>query len=362
MRMRVAIVYNEPQQSRYDVTGEEKSVLGVLEAVEAVRRSLLELDFDVTLVPLLPPLEQAEKELKTLDTDLVFNLFEGFSDYPETEAVIPQILSKMGIPFTGCSAPVLSLGLDKAKTKLILAAAGIKTPDFQLLNPETMNTFRLEYPCIVKPACDDASNGISVESVVHDYPALERQVGTICGFYSGNAIVERFIAGREFNATVMGNSELIALPVSEIVYSLPPGMPEVLTFDAKWKPDSAYFQGTMPICPAEIEIEEQQRIADTITTVYRLLGCRGYARVDMRMDQEGELNVIEVNPNPDISPGTGAARQAQAAGMTYTQFVEKIVELALDGKDDENHYPLYVRRRQNSHNRNTARHTRIQTL
>ena len=362
MRMRVAIVYNEPQQSRYDVTGEEKSVLGVLEAVEAVRRSLLELDFDVTLVPLLPPLEQAEKELKTLDTDLVFNLFEGFSDYPETEAVIPQILSEVGIPFTGCSAPVLSLGLDKAKTKRILAAAGIKTPDFQLLNPETINTFQLEYPCIVKPACDDASNGISVESVVHDFSALERQVGMICGFYSGNAIVETFIAGREFNATVMGNSELIALPVSEIVYSLPPGMPEVLTFDAKWKPDSAYFKGTIPICPAEIEVEEQQRIADTITTAYRLLGCRGYARVDMRMDQEGELNVIEVNPNPDISPGSGAARQAQAAGMTYTQFVEKIVRLGLDGKDDENRHPLYVRRRQTSHSRNTVRHARIQTL
>jgi len=362
MRMRVAIVYNEPQQSRYDVVGEEKSVLGVLEAVEAVHRSLLELDSDVTLVPLLPPLEQAEKELRSLDTDLVFNLFEGFSDCPETEAVIPQILSKIGIPFTGCPGPVLSLGLDKAKTKLVLAAAGIKTPDFQLLNPRTINTFQLDYPCIVKPGCDDASNGISAESVVHDFPALERQVDMICGFYGGNAIVETFITGREFNATVMGNSELIALPISEITYSLPPGMPEVLTFDAKWKTDSPYFKGTTPICPAEIEVEQRQHIVGTITTVYRLLGCRGYARVDMRMDREGELNVIEVNPNPDISPGTGAARQAEAAGMTYTQFVEKIVRLALDGRDDENHYPLYVRRRQTSHNRNTARHTRIQTL
>jgi D-alanine-D-alanine ligase len=362
MRMRVAIVYNEPQQSRYDVVGEEKAILGVLEAVEAVHRSLLELDFDVTLVPLLPPLEQAEKELRSLDTDLVFNLFEGFSDYPETEAVIPEILSKTDIPFTGCPGPVLSLALDKAKTKPILTAAGIKTPDFQVLNPETINTFQLDYPCIVKPCCDDASNGISAESVVHDFSALERQVSMICGFYSGNAIVEIFVTGREFNATVMGNSEFIALPVSEIVYSLPPGMPEVLTFDAKWKPDTPYFKGTTPICPAEIEAEEQQHITETITTIYRLLGCRGYARVDMRMDQEGKLNVIEVNPNPDISPGTGAARQAEAAGMTYTQFVEKIVKLALDGKDDENRYPLYVRPRQISHHRNTARHTRIQTL
>jgi hypothetical protein len=80
------------------------------------------------------------------------------------------------------------------------------------------------------------------------------------------------------------------------------------------------------------------------------------------MDRDEGLNVIEVNPNPDISPGTGAARQAEAAGMTYTQFIEKIVQLALDGKDDENRYPLHVSRRQTSRSRNTARHTRIQTV
>jgi D-alanine-D-alanine ligase len=360
--MRVAIVYNEPQQSRYDTVGEEKAVLGVLEAVEAVHRSLLELDFDVTLVPLVPPLEQAERELRNLDTDLVFNLFEGFCNYPETEEVIPEILSKMDIPFTGCPGPVLRLALDKAKTKLILQDAGIKTPDFQLLDPNTVNTFQLDYPCIVKPCCEDASNGLSEESVVHDFSALDRQVSVISHYYGGNAIVEKFITGREFNATVMGNSEFTVLPVSEIVYSLPPGMPEVLTFDAKWKPDSPYFKGTKPVCPAEIEAEEQQRIVETITMVYRLLGCQGYARVDLRLNQEGQLNVIEVNPNPDISPGTGAARQAEAAGMTYTQFIGKIVQLALDGKRNENQYPLYVPRRQTPRNKNTAQHTRIQTL
>lgn len=362
MRMRIAIIYNEPQRSRYDAVGGEKAVLNVLEAVEAVHRSLLELDFDVTVVPLVPPLEQVERDLRNLDTDLVFNLFEGFCDYPETEAAIPEILSKMGIPFTGCPAPALSLALDKAKTKLILTTAGIKTPDFQLLNPRTLHMFRLGYPCIVKPRCDDASNGISEESVVEDFSALERQVSVICDFYGGNAIVETFIPGREFNATVMGNSEFIALPISEIVYSLPPGMPEILTFDAKWKPHSPYFEGTKPVCPAGLTAEEQQHIAETVTTVYRLLGCRGYARVDLRLDQEGQLNVIEVNPNPDISPGTGAARQAEAAGMNYTQFIEKIVQLALDRKDDENRHPLYVPRRQTPHSKNTAQYTRIQTF
>ena len=354
MRMRVALVYNEPQKSSCEDVGEYNAVEAVLECVEAVDKALLELDFAVTRVPLVPPFEHAEKELKNLDTDLVFNLFEGFSDSPETEALIPEILSEMGIPFTGCPGPALRLALDKAKTKLILKAAGIKTPAFQVLNPEAIEMFQLDYPCIVKARCQDASLGLSAESVVYDFLALERQVSVICDSHSGDALVAKFLPGREFNATVIGNSELTVLPVSEIVYSLPPGMPEILTFDAKWNDDTHYFKGTKPVCPADIEAEEQRRIAETITTAYRLLGCRGYARVDMRLDGEGELNVIEVNPNPDISPGTGAARQAEAAGMTYTQFIERIVQLALDRKDDENRCPIYVPRRQAPHNKNTA--------
>jgi len=341
MRMRIALVYNEPQKSSCGAVGEYNAVEAVLECVEAVQNALLELDFDVTRVPLVPPLEQAEKELRDLDTDLVFNLFEGFCDYPETEAVIPEILSETGVPFTGSPGPALRLALDKAKTKLILKTAGINTPDFQPLNPEILNTFQLDYPCIVKPRCSDASSGLSAESVVHDFSALERQVSRICHSFGGDALVAKFLPGREFNATIMGNSELTVLPVSEIVYSLPPGMPEILTFEAKWEDDSPYFEGTKPVCPAEIAGEEQQRIAETTTAVYRLLGCQGYARADMRLDDEGQLNVIEVNPNPDISPGTGAARQAKAAGMTYTQFIGKIVQLAFHGEDNENRYSPY---------------------
>jgi D-alanine-D-alanine ligase len=356
MRMRVAVVYNKPQPSRYDATGEQQSVLGVLEAVKAVHQALVELEFDVTLVPLVPPLEQVEKDLRNLKRDLVFNLFEGFCGEPETEAIVPDILSRIGIPFTGSPGPALKLAVDKAKTKAILQDAGIKTPKFQVLNPETVHTFQLDYPCIVKPCCEDASNGLSAGSVVHDFPALERQVGFVSDAYGGNAIVEKFIPGREFNATVLGNSEFTVLPVSEIVYSLPSGIPEILTFAAKWEPDSPYYEGTKPVCPAEIEDEEHRHIVETTTTVYRLLGCQGYARADLRLDHEGELNVVEVNPNPDISPEAGAARQAAAAGMTYTQFIAKLVQLGLDAKDDENRHPAYVSRRQARRGRDTRQY------
>jgi D-alanine-D-alanine ligase len=363
MRTHVAIVYNEPLHSRYDTVSEEKAVLGVLEAVEAVHRALCELDFDITRVPLVPPLEQAERELRNLiNKGLVFNLFEGFCGYPETEAVLPEILSEMEIPCTGCPAPALKLGVDKAKMKVLLKAAGIKTPDFQLLNPQILNRSRLGYPCIVKPRCEDASHGLSQESVVNDPASLKRQIGLVSDRYNGGALVEAFIDGREFNATILGDSQCRILPVSEIVYSLPSRMPRILTFAAKWETDSPYFEGTKAVCPAEVETEERERIAETAVAAFRILGGKGYARVDMRMDRDGQVNVIEVNPNPDISPGSGAVRQAEAAGMTYTQFIEKIVQLALYGKDNENQYSPYDLQRQTQHNENTAQYTRIQTL
>ncbi len=359
MCARVAVVYNEPNPSRYDRTHEQKAVIGVLEAVEAVRASIVELGHEVVLLPLVPPFKTARQKLASLEVLLVFNLFEGFCGEPETEALVPETLAELGLPFTGCEAAVLRLALDKAKVKVLLQAAGIPTADFQLLNPETLSTFHLDYPCIVKPRAEDASHGITADSVVNDFPSLARQVKVIAECYGSAALVERFVGGREFNATVMGNSECVVLPVSEIVYSLSPGVPRILSFEAKWEEDSVYFKGTKVVCPAEIEPEERDYVAGTALAAYKLLGCRGYARVDMRLDEAGKLNVMEVNPNPDISPGTGAARQALAVGMNYTQFVDKIVKLALEKKDYDRQDPPHGRRGQIGADTNTPQYARI---
>jgi D-alanine-D-alanine ligase len=327
VRCCLAVVYNQPRRSRYKERGEQAAVYGVLESVEAVYEALLKLGYEVIKVSLAPPLPRARAKLAALETDLVFNLFEGFVDHPETEAEIAEILSELELPFTGCPAGALRLALDKARTKEILKDAGINTPDFQLLQPETLSSFRLSYPCIVKPRGEDASQGISAKNVVTDFASLEKRVKVISRYFGGQALVEHFIDGREFNVSVLDGK---VLPISEIAYLLPKGKPRLLTFAAKWKPDSNYFQGSKVVCPAEIGEEERENIAKTALKAFSLLGCRSYARVDMRWDEMEQLNVIEVNPNPDISPGSGAARQAEAAGMNYPQFIGKIVELALE--------------------------------
>ena len=332
VRRKIGIVYNDPKPDRYGSMGEDKAVIGILEGVAAVHQALDELGYEVVEVPLLPPYERARDALKAIGTDLAFNLFEGFGGRPKTEATVAKMLSELGFTHTGCSSTALALALDKAKAKDLMQSHGIRTPKYQLVTPETVSQFQLRYPCIVKPCGEDASHGLSADSVVHDQESLERQVVKVSRDFGGKALVEEFVGGREFNATVMGNDEATVLPVSEIVYSLPPGMPRILTYAGKWEEGTPYFDGTKVICPAEIGDEERTQLVQTAMAVFRLLVQRGYARVDMRLDPDGKIQVLEVNPNPDITPGSGAARQAAAASMTYAQFIEKIVSLALHRK------------------------------
>jgi len=330
VRQRIAIIYNAPNPELYGDPVEKKASLAILDGVEAVHQALIESGYTTVSLALLPPLESAKESLKGLEADVVFNLFEGFDGYPETEAAVVNFLSELGLTYTGCTGNTLSLGLDKAKTKSRLEAIGIETPRYQLLGPKTISLFHLNYPCIVKPCAEDGSNGISQESVVHDFASLEKQVIELNKRFGRRALVEEFADGREFNITILGTNEPKALPISEIAYSLPPEIPKILSFSAKWDPESIYFKHTKAVCPAEIDNELRERITQTALLAFRLLGSSGYARVDFRLDTEERLKVIEVNPNPDISPDAGAALQAQAAGMTYTQFIEQIVQLALE--------------------------------
>ncbi len=330
MRSKIAVLYNEPETSRYDQAGEFQAVVGVLEAVNAVHKALLELGHRVIRVPLLPPESQLRGTIECLSVDLIFNLFEGFCGLPDTEALVPEIADDLGLKYTGCPAPALRLALDKARTKSALIGSGIDTPRFQVLRPDTSGGFSLRFPCIVKPVAEDASHGLTEESVVRDRTALQRQIERISGLYGGEALVEEFIDGREYNATVMGGKEPYALPVSEIVYTLPPEMPPILTYAAKWQPGTVYFTATNNVCPAPVSPAEQEIITRAALAAFRLIvGSRGYARVDMRQGRDGKLYILEVNPNPDISPGAGAVRQAQARGLSYTDFIGSIVELAL---------------------------------
>ncbi|MFC1947404.1 ATP-grasp domain-containing protein [Chloroflexota bacterium] len=332
--MYITVIYNEPVSSYYSGTGEESAVQGVVTEAAAVKKALLESGYHIACVPLSFPLEKARGILYTLKTDVVFNLFEGFPGYPDTEADICQVLTDLDISYTGCPPQALRLALNKAETKSLLKNGGVATPDFQLLTPATLSDFYLKFPCIIKPNSEDASHGITEDSVVHTFQEMETQIKKVSTQYrTGEALVEEYIDGREFNVTVTGNRMKKVLAISEIEFSLPPELPSIITYAGKWEVESQYYKGTKPVCPAQITEKEKQKIIETTEKACTITRCRGYARVDMRMDKQGSIYVLEVNPNPDISPDSGAALQAKTIGMTYNEFIRSLVLLALEDDD-----------------------------
>jgi D-alanine-D-alanine ligase len=330
MPVSVAIIYNQPAVSPYCDRNEQAAENAVLVEAAAVEKALQSLGYPTQKIPLALPLEQAFEKLSQVKTDIVFNLFEGFSGFPETEAQIVERMEALKLRYTGSPAAVLKLALDKAATKILLQQEGIRTPDFQLLDEATLGDFKLNFPCIVKPNAEDASHSLNAKSVVYDFDSLKKIVVEISGLYGKKALVEEYIDGREFNMTVIGNTILTPLPVSEIRFILPEGMPKILSYEAKWDTESVYYKGTLPQCPADIDAETKRDIVEAGLSAYAITGCCGYARIDMRMDENERIYVLEVNPNPDISPDAGAAIQAAAHGMSYNEFIQKIVRLAME--------------------------------
>jgi len=253
-------------------------------------------------------------------------------DKTDMEMNIPALLDLMQIPYTG--SPPLTLGLcqNKGRVKDILLSWSIQTPRYQIYHRPLAQRKEIAYPLIVKPLHEDGSLGITRDSVVLDDQALRRQIRYILDTYRQPALVEEFIDGRELNVGLIEfNGKVEALPVSEIDYSsLPEDLPRICGYEAKWVPESLEYQRSKPVCPAHVESGLRKKLESTAIRVYQLFECRDYARVDMRVDREGNVHVIEVNPNPDISPQSGMARAIKAKGLTYADFVKGLVEKALE--------------------------------
>ncbi len=325
--MKVAILYNIPGEGSARSKTEMEAELEVLETVEGAKMSLEAAGIEA--VPLSCSLE-ALFSLKNFD--LVFNLAEGFLDDLRAEPNVAGFIELLGVPYTGSSPRALEIARDKGLSKLVLEREGIPTPRFQLFQTGEEKS-SLDFPVIIKPALEDASIGITSDSIAKDETDLRAKVARVLLTYRQPALVEEYIEGREVNAAlIIGPDGAEVLPISEIVFNLPEGVPKILGFEAKWIEDSPLFQKTPPRCPADIEPRLLERIEDLARRACSVLGVDNYARVDFRIrDVDGEPLVIEVNPNPCINPsGSGFARAAAAAGMDYPELIERIARSALD--------------------------------
>jgi D-alanine-D-alanine ligase len=215
-----------------------------------------------------------------------------------------------------------------------LAGRGIPTPPHRYLTHfaalDDPELDQLDYPWFLKLAYEDASIGITEENRVPDAAALRKRAREMMVEFSQPVLAERFIDGREINVTLIGNgADLQVLPLHEIDFSaMPAGRPRIVSYAAKWEEDHVDYAGTKPVPLRDATPAMIARCEEVARGAWDAHGLRDYARVDLRVDRNGAPWVIDVNPNPDISPDAGVARAAAAAGMSYVDLISRFVEVA----------------------------------
>jgi D-alanine-D-alanine ligase len=258
----------------------------------------------------------------------IFNLFEGFGDEPFREAEFIKIIETTKIPFTGNPSFALCACLDKAKTKNILKKKGIPVPAGTVIkNIKDLKIDNLDFPVFVKPCSEDASVGISRDSLVYSKKGLAATLKERLKKFPKGLIVEEFLPGEEYSVAFLGNNSYEVLGVSLIDYSLYKEFPPFLTYISKWDKKAKEFKKIKPSRAAMADKNLKKLIISVAAKAAKALGCRGYFRVDLRT-KGGKIFVIDVNPNPDINADSGYVKQANMSGYSYSEIIEKIIQLS----------------------------------
>ena len=307
------------------------------EEMELIKRSIEAGGHDVVMVNIRDDFDTMLDAIRGTQPDVVVNLVEFFRDDAELEHDVPALFELLGIEYTGNRPLQLSLCQKKPQAKALLTAHGVPVPRGVLVEDfAAAANIDLAFPMIVKPAYDDASGGIDSGSVVHDRAQLDARVHKLLTEHKQAALVEEYIEGREIHCAILGDTPL---PLYEMQFKggvdddgKP--LPRIITYRAKWDPYSRDHHAVEGVCPVpDLAPDVAQKIQDTAMRAYRALGCRDYARVDMRVDAKtDEVYILEVNPNPDLAESCAFNTSAMVSGRSYAQMICEIVELALARK------------------------------
>ncbi len=356
-RLNVALVYNMKKENSDDATSEDgepkrrnhnrKTEAVTAPAKETKADTYAEWDSKETILAVKTALEQnhnvklieaneeAYGNICEVKPDIVFNIAEGWRG-PSREAQIPALLEMLGIPYTGSDPLTLALCLDKSRAKEILSYHKIPTPKFSVIEDESqIKNLDFGFPLIVKPLYEGSSKGIYDASVVKNDDDLEKQIKKVLAEYNQPALVEEFLSGREFTVAMLGNDgDLKTLPIVEICFhSLPAGVNPIYSYEAKWIWDTIENPIDVHECPAKIVPELEQKIEKICLDTYRILKCRDWCRIDIRLDENGEPHVLELNPLPGILPNPEEhscfPQAARAAGLDYSTLINSVLNAAI---------------------------------
>ena len=263
--------------------------------------------------------------------DVIFNMVEQFANSLGNENRITSYLELQNIPVTGCGSTGITLCKDKVISKKILSYHNFRVPQFVVQSPGRLIKLppALSYPLIVKPAREEASQGISLKSVVNTPEELVNRVCFVHERFKQEALVEEFVEGREIYVSLLGNKRLKCFPAREMTWGRDvPKQARFASYKVKW--DEQYrwdWRIKNRFLPAK-DAPIQQRLERTCKKIYRLLNLNGYARLDLRLKPDGELVFLEANPNPMLARDEDFALSARKAGLDYPQLIGKIIALA----------------------------------
>ena len=343
-RLHIALVYNAYTAGNVELPEDRASMADLRRMIRHIMRTLKRLGHSVTALPLAYDLFAFQRKLRRLRPDVVFNQYDDVVHGALYEMRLAALVRMMGFPMTG--SPALALGLSRYKfmSASLLAGAGIPIPPntVMLETVSAVNRQRWQFPIIVQPSQEHAGVGLDRDSVVASKKALRLKVREILTTYNQPALAQGFLPGREFNVGVIGSNRLRVLPLAEVSYdALPPEIPPIMSYSAKWVETSVEYQKTRVICPAEVEPELGREISRVALQAFRAIGARGYGRVDMRLDEQDTPRVLEVNCNPCLDEGMGLARSAEMAGMSYAQLLQQVVRAALEPMPHDTDIPMF---------------------
>jgi len=328
---RIIVLYNHD----YDAAASAADVVSVEASARAIAGALEGAGATVELIGLhgrevLAVLDQ----VRAAGPELVFNLCESMAGDPRNEPTFVGLLDLFEIPYTGTDLLGLASCLYKQRAKDILIARGVPTPphrylaELAALDDPALDA--LDYPWFVKLAHEDASVGITEANLVATPAALRSRVRELMTAYDQPVLAERYVDGREINVTLIGNgAELQVLPLHEIDFAaMPADRPRIVSYAAKWDEHHVDYAGTKAVPLRDASPALVASVERVARAAWHALGLRDYGRVDLRVDAEGTPWVIDVNPNPDISPDAGVTRAAQLAGMPYPQLIVHLADVA----------------------------------
>jgi len=263
---------------------------------------------------------------------IAFNLLEAFDDITIFDQNVVSHLELLKLSYTGCNPRGLLLARDKSLSKKLLAYHRIPVPECEVfrIGRPIRRPKRLQFPLIVKSLTQEASIGISQASVVESDEKLKERVTFVHESIGTAALVERYIEGREIYVGVLGNQTLQALPVWELFFTnMPEGAKRIATDRVKWsvKYQNKYGIDSGPAKDLPDLVGSQ--IQHLCKRAYRALELSGYARIDLRLDETGNLWVLEANPNPQIARGEDFAASAEKVGLTYEGVLQRIINLGI---------------------------------